>query len=229
MIRIALYNDKLPAGLIHQVLAFAARYTADLSSTASQERDILYPIAQLYLQFETGALLNWIGSPEGGRGELLVAWDPAYPGQLLGFLLYMPLTGSTQHCGVNYGAVHEAFRGRGIYRELIRQMVARYPKATLTCFPASVPLYERCGFRVERVSGSQVQMATVETDESMRMPVPDLRQLEDHPAIIQARDEAIARHGSAAVEQAHADAERRLAELHLEAKAVVAARIGAKG
>jgi len=227
MIRFGLYNDAVPEALAQQIIGMAARYTTDLAMDACPSDHPLYPISQIYLQFEIHAYLSAIGQPGGGNGEVLVAFDDdEYPGLLIGFLLYMPLTGSQEHCGVNYGAVHEGFRGRGVFSALIHHMFQRYPSATLTCFVESVPLYERLGFKVELARSSQVQMYSSPAPDDMGMPVMDMSRIKDHPAVIQARKDAIATHGIEVIDWAYRDSDERIKALCLKAETYVAKRLG---
>ncbi|APC19477.1 hypothetical protein BLL42_27470 (plasmid) [Pseudomonas frederiksbergensis] len=227
MIRIGLYNDAVPEALAQQIIGTSARYATDLAMDACPPDHLLYLISQIYLQFEIHAYLSAIGQPGGGNGEVLVAFDEdEHPGLLIGFLLYMPLTGSQEHCGVNYGAVHEGFRGRGVYSALIHHMLRRYPSATLTCFVESVPLYERMGFKVETARNSQVQMSSTPAPADMVMPVMDMSRLKDHPVVIQARKDAIATHGLEAVDRAYKESDERIKALCRKAETYVAKRLG---
>lgn len=227
MIRFGLYNDAVPEALAQQIIGMACRYTTDLAMDACPSDHPLYPISQIYLQFEIHAYLSAIGQPGGGNGEVLVAFDDdEYPGLLIGFLLYMPLTGSQAHCGVNYGAVHDGFRGRGVYSALIHHMLQRFPSATLTCFVESVPLYERLGFKVELARSSQVQMYSSPAPDDMGMPVMDMSRIKDHPALIQARKDAIATHGIEVIDRAYRDSDERIKALCLKAETYVAQRLG---
>ena len=227
MIRFGLYDDAVPEALAQQIIGMSARYTTDLAMDACPPDHPLYPISQIYLQFEIHAYLSAIGQPGGGKGEVLVAFDDdEHPGLLIGFLLYMPLTGSQEHCGVNYGAVHEGFRGRGVYSALIHHMLRRYPSATLTCFVESVPLYERLGFKVELARSTQVQMYSSPAPDDMGMTVMDMSRFQHHPAVNQARKDAISTHGTEAIDLAYKEAEERIKGLCRKAETYVAKRLG---
>lgn len=227
MIRFGLYNDAVPEALAQQIIGMSARYTTELATDACPPDHPLYSISQIYLQFEIHAYLSAIGQPSGGGGQVLVAFDEdEHPGLLIGFLLFMPLTGSQEHCGVNYGAVHEGFRGRGVYSGLIQHMLRLYPSATLTCFVESVPLYERLGFKVDLARSSQVQMITSPSPKDMVMPVIDMSRIQHHPAVIQARKDAMIKYGIDAIDRAYKESEDRIKGLCRKAETYVAKRLG---
>ena len=225
MIKIALYKDAVPEALAEQIIRMAVLYTSELGTDACPPEHPLYVISQIYLGFEVHAYLNAIGHPGDGHGELLVAFDDEQPGVPLGFLLYMPITNSVDSCGVNYGAVLKEYRGLGIFTALMRKMLSRYPLASLSCFVESVPLYERLGFRVEVARSTQVQMTTDPNPGDQTMTVIDLSRLQGHPVVIQAHEDAVAKHGHAAIEQANNEASERVDSLFKKAETYVRDRL----
>jgi len=225
MIKIELYKDAVPEPLAQQIIRMAVLYTTELGTDACPPDHPLYVISQIYLGFELHAYLSAIGHPGGGNGELLVAFDDEHPGTAIGFLLYMPITDSVNSCGVNYGAVREASRGRGIFTALVRKMLSRYPLASLSCFVESVPLYERLGFRVEVARSTQVQMTTDPNPGDQTMTVIDLSRLQGHPVVIQAHEDALAKHGHAAIAKASNEASERVDSLFRKAETFVKDRL----
>lgn len=227
MIQINLYKDAIPEELANQVFTMCANNATSLSTNACPPNDPLYEVSQLYLILEVQAYLSNIGGPAlGGRGELLVASeDRSGLRKLLGFLLYMPINGSNFCCGVNYGAVREDARNKGIYTLLLRHMLQRYPSATLSCFVHTVPFYERLGFKIEKSRDTQVQMSTITAAEDMQMPIVDLSRLEGHPLIIQARQQAIMKYGQHGIAQAYIKSTARVKAMRIEAKNYVKKRL----
>lgn len=211
MIQYALYQDDVPEALRAQVVTMAGHYATELAMDRCPKDHPHYGVTQALLSIEVDAYVDAIGHT-GLNGELLVAYDEVnWPGSLLGFLLYMPLSGTTGRCGVNYGAVHEDFRGKGIFTGLMLRMLERYPGATLSCFVESVPLYEHFGFKVELARDTQVQMTTdTSPDEDATMPVIDISGCVAHPAVLNASSEALRHFGQQAVEVALIEREQYL-------------------
>lgn len=105
-------------------------------------------------------------------------------------------------------------------------MLRLYPSATLTCFVESVPLYERLGFKVDLARSSQVQMITSPSPKDMVMPVIDMSRIQHHPAVIQARKDAMIKYGIDAIDRAYKESEDRIKGLCRKAETYVAKRLG---
>lgn len=226
MIQYALYQADVPEALRSQVVIMASHYATDLAMDRCPTDHPHYGMTQALLSIEVDAYVDAIGYT-GMNGELLVAYDEVNcPGSLLGFLLYMPLSGTTGRCGVNYGAVHEDFRRKGIFTGLMLRMLARYPGASLSCFVESVPLYEHLGFKIELARDTQVQMTTeTSPDEEATMPVIDISGCGSHPAVLKARGEALRHFGLPAVEEALIQREQHLNAMRHQVASFVATRL----
>lgn len=167
----------------------------------------LYGIYQAILETELGTYMASIGRPGVPQGGLIIAIDDDTPNQVLGFLIYMPLTGTADSCGVNYTAVRKSHRGSGLMRKMFDELLARYPNVSLCCQIDLVPMYEHLGFRVEGNHSEHISMNNG-TKSAAPMPVFNPDDVIDHPIIQTARTLMLKRYGAGEVHKAmlHHDA-----------------------
>lgn len=201
MIKTIRITSQIHPLIFQQVSAMGAEYTQDLSISGVGPSSPLFGIYQGILVTELGTYMASIGRQGVPQGELIIATDDEAPNQVLGFLLYMPLNGTTDSCGVNYTAVRRSHRGTGIMRKMFDEMLARYPNVSLSCQIDLVPLYEHMGFKVEGNHEVQISMIIGKKSDA-QMPVFNPDDVIDHPVIQTSRSLMLQKYGAGEIHKA---------------------------
>jgi GNAT superfamily N-acetyltransferase len=156
----------IPGDLKKQASQIALASAADLTAFHLVEDDPFTSLAQaevmtrLKYDFE---LLENPYSAEGitTKGEaIFVIDDSVSPPRLAGFSSYKPRAPSYTFATIVYIAVSETYRGKGVFRQIMTELLENYPGAAVDCPTGLVPLYEKFGFQVEESFGSHVLMQT---------------------------------------------------------------------
>ena len=91
--------------------------------------------------------------------EVIVAVDDSVaPEKLVGFITYKPRSPALTSASIAYAVVDAAYRGRGLLKAMLNELLSHYPNLGLDCPVALVPLYEKLGFRVIGAQGGHVAM-----------------------------------------------------------------------
>jgi ribosomal protein S18 acetylase RimI-like enzyme len=144
--------------LARQVVDLAMANLTEISLLAVPPSNLMYEVYQYGIGVEIGEYVEHLGRPGDLKVEMVLATDAG--GAVIGFLLYLPLHGSPDACGVTYMAVSARHRRQGIARAMVNQMLAHFPHAGLSCNVEKVPYYEALGFRVLERRDNQVHMNT---------------------------------------------------------------------
>lgn len=95
------------------------------------------------------------------KGEAIFMLDDSVsPHQLMGFASYKPRAPAYTFATIVYIAVDQKYRGQGVFRAIMTEILEHYPAAAIDCPIELVPLYEKFGFEVEESFGSHVLMLT---------------------------------------------------------------------
>jgi GNAT superfamily N-acetyltransferase len=166
---------------------------------------------------------------DGAKGipvELIVAFDEQDPEQVIGFVLYLPVTEDPQACAVAYMAVRATHRRQGVARQMLAAMTARYPHAELGCTVARVPTFEALGFQVLGARGPQVLMNTRDRVTEGMLAVLDVAPIYNSLEVRQIHTYLLNQHGKKAMINAEKQRDRQLDQMTRHARSFVEQRLG---
>lgn len=225
-IQTALYFDEPPPQkVVGEVLELVDANLTDLSMLAVPPSNPLYEVYRWALPCEVHLYIQRIGMIPTAPVELVVAYDDASPGEVVGFLLYLPVPADPEACGVTYMAVKATHRERGIGGAMMRDAVARYPHIELTCPVKKVPFYERIGFRVIDVHNTQVVMNTRSASTSGCMGIVDTGPIYSSAEVKAIHQQLVARWGIKAMANAEKQLQRHVEMLARKSAAYVNERL----
>lgn len=118
------------------------------------------------------------------KGEGIFVLDDAFtPPKLAGFVTYKPRSPALTSASIGYMVVEKGYRGQGILKMMMKELLSQYPIVGLDCPPHLVTLYEKFGFAVAHTQECHIAMATgplngkmVSLDTAEMMTYPELRQ-----------------------------------------------------
>lgn len=224
---ITLFTETSPPDQVtNQVCQIAAAYLTDLGMLAVPASNCLHEFYQWALGVEVCAYSQWIGQPHMPPVEMLVAFDQDNPAVVTGFLLYLPMPTHPEACGITYMAVQKSHRGRGIGTAMMKQAVARYPHAELSCPVGKVEFYERLGFRVLRARNTQVVMNTRASSSEGMIAVVNVADIYESPQGRQIQEQQLQRWGRREWVNATKKLQRQTEQLERQAEAFVKGRLG---
>lgn len=209
-----------------QVIAMAADYFTEISLAGTPPSNPLYPIHQAALAIELGIYLQGIGMSDERPVGLITATDTDNPGEVLGFLNFLPLTGIEGACGVTYMAVLQGHRRKGIARAMMTELLASHPHTELSCFVEKVPFYERLGFQLIGLRNTQVRMCTRAESAKGTMQALDVDALLGTPPIQAVLRAQVQKVGQRAFKDADRKFDRHIEQRSRQAKAFVEQHLG---
>lgn len=224
MPQITHFKTPCPEYLTSQILQLVVDNLTDISMIAIPPSNLLYNVYQYAIGYEVHLYLEALNGTKGIAVELLVATDEDDPEQVVGFLLYLPIQGDCDACGVAYMAVQAGHRRQGIARRMLREMVGRYPHAELTCAVAKVPWFESMGFQVVGVRGTQVLMNTRDHSSDGLMGLLDVGPIYSSLEVRQIHTYLLQKHGKRAMLDAEKQRDRHLDHLTHKAHEFVRGR-----
>ncbi|CAI8978772.1 GNAT family N-acetyltransferase [Pseudomonas chlororaphis] len=223
---ITLYHKARPDdSAVNQVLNMVASYTTDLRLDAIAPSNAFYELYQWALVREVDLYIRQIGRADA-LVELLLAFDEVNLEEVVGFLLYLPVLGHSDACGVSYMAVKGAHRGRGIGKALLAQMICRYPHAELTCSVSNVGFYESMGFKVIGTHSTQVAMNTKTQSTQGEIAIVDGQLILASAEAQQRQAELEQRRGRKEMRYAKQQFERHVSKLTRQTEEFVRERLG---
>jgi GNAT superfamily N-acetyltransferase len=199
------------------IVQMVVDYATDLAGHGLAPSNPLYRLYQYVAGFEVQRYLDGMDGAQGSTAELWVATTDE--GDLVGFALYLPVVNDPQACAVAFLAVHAAHRRRGIARQLLHRVTARYPHAELACNPAKVDIFAALGFRVLGARGPQVLMNTRDHATSGLIPLLDISPVYRSLEVRQIHAYLLKQHGRRAMLDAEKQRDRQLDRLEREAAA----------
>jgi GNAT superfamily N-acetyltransferase len=214
-----------PADVTRQVLAMVEYYVTDLSMFSIPPSNPLHAIYRMTLACEVDEYIRRIGCMPAAPVELVVAFDESRSGEVVGFLLYLPVPTHPEACGVTYMAVKTSNRGRGLGSLMMQGAIARYPHVELTCPIKKVSFYERLGFKVIDSHITQVVMNTRSASAPGMMGVVNAGAIMESKPVGQLHEQLLARWGRKAMLDAEKQLHRHTAQLTFKAKAYVHERL----
>lgn len=142
-----LAGSPLSRALIDAVLVLVEENLISLSAQVLTIDSPLYGLARAKLIQEIRLYLEGIGQP-GIPFHLMAAFQEGPEGDhLVGFMVFTTrVRGEPSVAGLNYTAVAEPNRRRGVLKSMMAALQAQYPIVALTCSIENVPVYERLGF-----------------------------------------------------------------------------------
>jgi ribosomal protein S18 acetylase RimI-like enzyme len=182
-------------------------------------------VYQYAVGYEVHLYLEALNGAKGVAVELIVATDDEDPSKVIGFVLYLPIKDDPQACGVAYMAVQAGHRRRGVARQMLQDMLDRYPHAELTCTVAKVPWFESMGFQVLGVRGTHVLMNTRDHGSEGLMGLLDVTFIYSSVEVRQIHTYLLQKHGKRAMLDAEKQRDRHLDQMTRNAKAFVLDRL----
>lgn len=219
MIVIEVTPAPVPEPIVEQVLELVSDNTTDLAMAHPPKSHPLFSAFRLLLVTEVRMYLSW---QIPSQMELVTATEN---GKVLGFALcgFSP----SGECGIYYMAVTRLRREQGIMSMMVRDVVARHSKISLSCDVQLVPRYERYGFVALELRKHQVVMVIGNPIEET--PVLDPDSLMRLPAVLQEQYEASERSTEHAVNQANKMMKKNLRAAETRAKQYFQQRLRKQG
>lgn len=223
-----LFHESPPTQEVaRQVLQMVDTYLSDLSMLAVPPSNPLYEVYRWTLPCEVDLYLRRIGQVPTAPVELIVAFDDVDLREVVGFLLYLPVPTHPDACGINYMAVKQSHRRRGLGTAMMREVIARYPHVELTCPVKKVPFYEQMGFQVIDSENTQVVMNTRSASTPGLMGIVDAEQILHSPQTKQIHAQLVGRLGLKVVVNAEKQLQRHVDQLTHQAASYVRERLSA--
>ena len=205
MSKIIHYKTAVPQALALQVLGLAVANVTDIAMVNVPATNPLHAVYQYAIGAEVRAYLDAMDGSIGIPVELIAALNSENTSEAIGFLLYLPVSGARDACGVTYMAVKEGFRRQGVAKEMMAELLRRYPHAALTCVVEKVPYYEAMGYQVIGTRGPQVSMNTRDHECAGRMGVINVEPIYGSQEVRDIYAALARKHGIPRIQQAETD------------------------
>lgn len=159
-------SRNIPGALKKAATQIAIENAVDLSAFHIVENDPFAAFAQAEVTTRLKYDFDLLESPISGegittKGEAIFALDDSVsPSQLMGFASYKPRAPAYNFATIVHIAVDQKYRGKGVFRAIMTELLEHYPAAAIDCPIKLVPLYEKFGFEVEDSFGSHILMLT---------------------------------------------------------------------
>ncbi|MDI2595274.1 GNAT family N-acetyltransferase [Pseudomonas sp. 681] len=219
------FNSPCPESVNSQILQLVVDNLTDISAVGLPPSNLLYNVYQYAIGYEVHLYLEALNASTGVAVELIVAMDDDDPQKVIGFLLYLPVKGDAQACGVAYMAVEAGHRRQGVARLMVQQMLARYPHAELTCAVAKVAYFEAMDFQVVGARATQVLMSTRDHRSGGLMGLLDTAPIYSSLEVRQIHTYLLQKHGKRAMIDAEKQRDRHLDQLTRKAGEFVRGRL----
>ena len=221
-----LHNETIPSDrVLEQILVIATDNLTELSMLGVPPSNPLHGLYCWSMQFEICMYIMRIGKMPDAPVELILAYDDDNDTDVVGFLLYSPVLSHPDACGVNYMAVKQSHRRRGIGSAMMREAISRYPHVELTCFVKKVPFYESLGFQVLDTQNTQVVMNTRSASTTGMMSIVDTSSFFSKPQARQIHDNLVKRWGVEEMTRAEIQLQWHVEQLKREASTFVSERL----
>ncbi|EIK71398.1 acetyltransferase, GNAT family [Pseudomonas synxantha BG33R] len=210
MFSLTRYTTPCPESVNSQILQMVVDNLTDISSVALAPSNLLYNIYQYAIGFEVHLYLEALNGEKGIAVELVVAMQDE---TVVGFCLYLPVKNDPQACGIAFMAVQAGFRRQGVAKQMLGDVLARYPHAELACAVEKVPVFEAMGFQVRGARGTQVLMNTRDYGTEGLMGVLDVAAIYRSLEVRQIHTYLLQKHGKRAMVDAEKQRDRHLDQL----------------
>ena len=202
-----------------QVIAIVKDNVTDLSLVAVPPSNLMYEFYRWALPTEVGFYMSRIGMTVSEPVELLLAFDNATPNEVVGFLLYSPIPTHPDACGVNYMAVKQSHRRRGVGSELMKTLIELYPYTELTCSVKKVPFYQSLGLQVLDHHLTQIVMNTRTASCDGEIAIINIESIYESDEANAMKQSLVQRWGVKEMKRAQKQMERHVADLGRQAEA----------
>lgn len=202
-----------------QVITIVKDYVTDLSLVAVPPSNLMYEFYRWALPTEVGFYMSRIGMTVSEPVELLLAFDNATPNEVVGFLLYSPIPTHPDACGVNYMAVKQSHRRRGVGSELMKTLIELYPYTELTCSVKKVPFYQSLGLQVLDHHLTQIVMNTRTASCDGEIAIINVESIYESDEANVMKQSLVQRWGGKEMKRAQKQMERHVADLSRQAEA----------
>lgn len=202
-----------------QVITIVKDYVTDLSLVAVPPSNLMYEFYRWALPTEVGFYMSRIGMTVSEPVELLLAFDNATPNEVVGFLLYSPIPTHPDACGVNYMAVKQSHRRRGVGSELMKTLIELYPYTELTCSVKKVPFYQSLGLQVLDHHLTQIVMNTRTASCDGEIAIINVESIYESDEANVMKQSLVQRWGGKEMKRAQKQMKRHVADLSRQAEA----------
>ena len=216
------FDTPCPEPLKSQILQLVVDHLTDISAMEIAPSNLLYSIYQYAIGYEVHLDLEALGGGKGIAVELIVATDEQDPEKVTGFVLYLPVKDDPQACGIAYMAELASHRHLGVIRDMVTQVVSRYPHTELTCSVSKVAAFAEMGFQILGTRGPQVLMNTRDHSTDGLMGVLDVAAVYSSTEVRQIHTYLLPRNGKKAMLDAEKKRDRQIDQLTAKARAFVA-------
>lgn len=155
-----------------EVNTLIGQYAYDLYPIPCSPTDQLVNVVKAYVQTHASVHLHFVGCTNGPFGRPMVAVAVNRKRQLIGAICYSA-PAIKPVILLRYCVVAKDHRNKGVLRALMEKILSAFPAARLSCHPELVPVYERFGFTVTGMSGTEVTMETHEAAEYSSVEIPN--------------------------------------------------------
>lgn len=151
-------NERIPTSLVYAVLEIVAENIEGLCKQKLAPDSPMFDLAKEQIIQEIGMYLSWCGT---GKAVHLIAADEQQGDkkELLGFMLITAHLDGSKVAGLNYTAVRQQHRRKGVLREMMSELTKHYPLVGLGSSIENVTVYERLGFSPVGARETQISMA----------------------------------------------------------------------
>ncbi|MCE4057876.1 GNAT family N-acetyltransferase [Pseudomonas sp. Au-Pse12] len=226
MSSITLFQAPPPEAIQSQIQQMVVDYITDISAMAITPSNPLYNLYQYGVGFEVHLYLQAMDGSRDLAVELVVASDPQAPEQVQGFVLCLPFQDDAEACAVAYIAVRQDLRRKGIGRQMLEALRARYPHVELACSVAKVECFQALGFQLLGARGPQVLMNTRDHASDGLLAVLDVAPIYQSLEVRQIHSYLLAQHGRKAMLEAERKRDRQLDQMTFHARAFVREQLG---
>jgi GNAT superfamily N-acetyltransferase len=183
------FTTAVPQILQQSALRLAVDNAKELSAYHVEENDPFLPLVRAEIAtrlmndfqlIETPHVENGVSS----KGEVIFAFEEiGSQRKLVGFATYKPRLPEFTCASIAHMVVVKNYRGRGILRQMMTEILSHYAIVGLDCRIGLVPIYEKFGFKVTGAQGTHISMATgtlsgvmISIDDNLLMKSPPLLQ-----------------------------------------------------
>lgn len=200
--KVQVYSGRpIPDGVFNAALAMADDNLVSLSKQVLTEGSPIFGLARAMLLQEIGRYLDGVGQPGIPFHLIAAALEESAGHRLVGFMVFTTrLQGDPSVAGMNYAAVAEPDRRKGVLREMMATLKSSYPIVALTCSIENVQLYERLGFYPTGARGTHITMENAPLPPGQTMCV-DMDEVEASPLCQREKQAIRDRYGAQEPEQ----------------------------
>lgn len=191
-ISIQRFTSGVPGNLQQPAMLLVLGNAKELSAFHLEENDPFLPLAEGEVKTRLIDDFQMMENPHAEQGHtskvevILAIEEMDSQRKLVGLSTYKPRSPDFTCASIGYMVVAKNYRGRGILRMMMTELLSHYPIAGLDCPPRLVSLYEKFGFKPTGTQGTHIAMSTGELSGIM-MSI-DGNDIMRYPPLVQAKE-----------------------------------------